>query len=132
MVDIEAEKKEIERTIGEITAAENRKDVETILELVTDDAVFQKPSTPQIQGREAWREDYEKVFATLASSSIRTLHIEVSSSGDMAWDYGHYISTYKTREGTVTTTGKYLATWRKIDDKWKTAAVSISGDSPAT
>ncbi len=95
MVDMEAEKKEIGRTLGEIAAAENRRDVEKILELVTEDAIFQKPNTSQIQGREAWREDYEKVFATLVSSEIRTLHIEVSSSGDMAWEYGYYISTYK-------------------------------------
>lgn len=40
MVDIEAEKKEIERTVQEIFATENQKDLEKILEFYADDAKF--------------------------------------------------------------------------------------------
>jgi len=126
MFDIEAEKKEIERIIKEIEAAENRKDLDKMFEFLTDDAILQKPNTPQIQGLDAWRNDYEIFFQTFVSTSIRSLYIEVSSSGDMAWNYGSFVSEDKRPEGNIKGEGKYLGVYKKVDGKWKTAAISIS------
>jgi uncharacterized protein (TIGR02246 family) len=128
MVNVEAEKIEIERMIKTVEAAENRKDLDAMFEHLTDDAILQKCGAPQIQGLDAWREDYEKFFETFISTSITSLGIEVSLSGDMAWDYGVFVSEFEGSDGRAKAEGKYLGVYKKVDGKWKGAAVSISGN----
>ncbi len=129
MVNVEAEKIEIQRLIKRIEDAENRQDVDAMFEDMTDDAILQKCGAPQIQGLDVWREDYEKFFETFISTSIRSLGIEVSSSGDMAWDYGVFVSEFEGPGGRTKAEGKYLGVYKKVDGKWKGVAVSISGNN---
>lgn len=126
MVNVEADRIEIGRMIKTIEDAENRRDLDRMFELLTEDAILQKCGAPQIQGLDAWREDYERFFETFISTSITSLGIEVSSSGDMAWDYGGFVSEFEGPEGRTKAEGKYLAVCKRVDGKWKTAAVSIS------
>lgn len=129
MVNVEAEKIEIQRLLKRIEDAENRQDVDAMFEDMTDDAILQKCGAPQIQGIDAWRQDYEKFFETFISTSIRSLGIEVSSSGDMAWDYGVFVSEFEGPGGRTKVEGKYLGVYKKVDGKWKGVAVSISGNN---
>lgn len=131
-VDVEAEKREIDRLTDEAFAAEDRKDLEKMLEGVADDAILQVPNMPQIQGIKALREFYKAFLPTFDSMKGGPRHIEVSSSGDMAWQYGSFSTGYKKPEGTVTDKGKYLMIWKKVDGKWKTVAFSVSSDNPPT
>jgi ketosteroid isomerase-like protein len=127
MVNIEAEKTEIERALKRIEAAENRKDVDAMFADMTEDSILQKCGAPQIQGLDAWREDYEGFFKSgFISTSITCLGREVSASGDMAWEYGSYVSEFEGPEGRTRPEGKYLSVWKKVDGRWKGAAVSIS------
>jgi ketosteroid isomerase-like protein len=68
-VDIEAEKKEILRNIEELEAAENRKDIEGILELVTDDLVIISRSR-RYEGIEELRELLERLFQNYISGKM--------------------------------------------------------------
>jgi ketosteroid isomerase-like protein len=127
MVNIEAEKIEIERMLKRIEAAENRKDVDAMFEDMTEDSILQKCGAPQIQGLDAWREDYEEFFKSgFISTSITCLRREVSAVGDMAWEYGSYVSEFEGPEGRSKLEGKYLGIMKKVAGKWKSAAVSIS------
>ena len=131
-VDVEAEKREIDRLTDEAFAAEDRKDLEKMLESLADDVILQVPGMPQIQGIRALREFYKAFLPTFDSMKGGPRHIEVSSSGDMAWQYGSFSTGYKKPEGTIMEKGKYLAIWKKVDGKWKWAAYSVTSDEPAT
>jgi ketosteroid isomerase-like protein len=124
-VDIEAEKKEILRNIEELESAENRKDIERILELATDDLVIMSRSG-RYEGKEELRELLERLFQTYISSKHVPLRVEVSPSGDMAWLHGYDITKRKRDEGIVETGGDYLVTFRKVEGKWKQVAVCLA------
>ena len=128
MASVSDEKIEIKRALKAIVAAENRKDVRGILENLTDDAIMQKSGAPQIRGLDAWSEDYRRFFEGFISTSIESMGIEVSSSCDMAWGYGVYVSHFEGPSAPVKTTGKYLSVWKKVDGNWKAVAVSITED----
>lgn len=56
----------------------------------------------------------------------------VSSSADMGFTWGHYVSEFTDAEGAVHTShGKYLNVWQKqIDGSWK-VSVDIGNSNPA-
>ncbi len=124
-MDIETEKKEILHTFREFESAENRKDVEGILEFVTKDSVIVLRSA-KYEGIVSIKEWLERSFLTFISSKHVPLRVEVSSSGDMAWLLGHETSKRERDEGIVETSGDYLVTFRKVEGKWKQVAVCIA------
>jgi ketosteroid isomerase-like protein len=124
-VDIEAEKKEILRNIEELESAENRRDIEGILELNTDDLVIMSKGG-RYEGKEELRELLERLFQTYISGKHVPLRVEVSSSGDMAWLHGYDVTKRERDEGIVETGGDYLVTFRKVEGKWKQVAVCIA------
>ena len=127
MVNVEAEKIEIEKVLKRVEDAENRKDIDAMFEEMTEDSILQKCGAPQIQGLDAWREDYEQFFKSgFISTSITCLGREVSASGDMAWEYGSFASEFEGPGGRTQSEGKYLGVLKKVDGKWKSAAVCIS------
>jgi ketosteroid isomerase-like protein len=126
MVDTEAEKAEVETVLGRVEAAENRKDIDGMLEHVTEDGLLLMAGAPLIQGPDAWRASYQKFFGGgFISTSLTCLGREVSASGDMAWDYGTFVSTFAGPDGPTYAEGKFLQVWRKVNGRWKGAAVSI-------
>jgi uncharacterized protein (TIGR02246 family) len=126
MVDIQAEKIEIEKTMRQVEAAENRHDAEGMLEHMTDDAVMHLCGVPQVQGHGAIKQLYAAFFETFVSTDITTIQIEVSSSGDMAWEFGAYVNEYKGPDGPIKEPGKYLGIYKKADGAWKAAAFCIT------
>jgi ketosteroid isomerase-like protein len=124
-IDVEAEKKEVLRNIEELEAGENQKDIEGILELVTDDFVFISKSG-RYEGKEELRELLERLFQDYISGKHVPLRVEVSSSGDMAWLHGYDITKRMRDEGIDETGGEYIVTFRKVDGTWKQVAVCLS------
>jgi uncharacterized protein (TIGR02246 family) len=126
MINIEAEKAAIEQLMKTIEAAENRKDLSAMLEAMMEDAILQLCGAPLIQGHAALRHVYEELFKVFVSTNITTLGTEVSASGDMAWQYGTHVNELEGPDGRIKQAGKWLSVLRKVDGKWKTAAISIS------
>ena len=98
-------------------------DVEGIAELLANESVLLAPGEPPAVG-------YENVLALtrklLAAEAAEGLSVSwepeavfVSSSGDMAYDYG--LAKTKLADGTVIK-GSYLVVWTKEKDTWKIAA----------
>ena len=116
-VTVEAEKKAILRNIKNLESAENRKDVEGILELITDDFILVHRETRR-EGIEEVRELLEKHIDGYKQKQQVPLRVEVSS--DMAWLYGYEIEENGRKE-------YYLMTFRKVNGVWKQAAVCVTG-----
>lgn len=130
MIDLEAEKSEIEKVLRRTEAAENRKDIEAMLEDFTEGCVFQTGGQPQLKGKDACRVFYRAFFKSgFISTKISCLDREVSLSADMSWEYGSFVSEFETPAGLVSSAGKYLGVMQKIGGRWKMAAVCITGDS---
>ena len=125
MVDIKAEKKEILRNIEELESAENRKDIEGILELVTEDFVLVYKGA-KTEGSTSVRKWLERNVPNLVSSKRVPLRVEVSSSGDMAWLLGYEINKNMRHGEIVEKREDNLIIFRKVEGKWKQVVVSIS------
>ncbi|OGF64874.1 MAG: hypothetical protein A2Y62_13185 [Candidatus Fischerbacteria bacterium RBG_13_37_8] len=78
-----------------------------------------------IQGKEAIRKHMAPAFET-PGYSLRWQpdFAEVSSSGDLGYTYGSWVSERKDAEGTIIkNNGRYLTIWRKeADGSWKVVA----------
>ena len=131
-VDVEAEKKILVRLGQQWWAAWNRKDIDAEMELIAPDIVVQPANMPQFSGKDAYREFMEEYYKTLVSTSGESTRIEVSSSGDMAYDVGTMKVVVEGPEGRFEDDQKYLAVYKKIDGKWKCTALSASSDKPPT
>jgi len=135
-VDIEGEKKEIRRIFIEHMAAYDKKDLDKTVELFSEDVIVQRANIPQFQGKKAIKEDYKKSFESLKNSTSSTteeaMYVEISSSGDMAWNCGNYTSHYTRTGDTRIVKGKYIIAWRKVDDRWKVAAYCVTSSLPET
>ena len=129
--DIEAEKEQLARLGQEWWEAENRKDVDALIEVFSDDVIVQPANVPQLIGKDAVRSFFEDYYTTLVSSSGEQTRIEVASSGDMANEVGTMRVVMEGPEGTIEDKQKYLAVYKKIEGKWKCTALSASSDTQA-
>ena len=100
-----------------------RDDVEGISALLAEDSVLLTPGQSPVVGRE---NVIEATRALLAADAADGLSVSwepqaafISSSGDMAYDYG--LATTTLADGTVVE-GSYLVVWTKEDGEWKAAA----------
>jgi uncharacterized protein (TIGR02246 family) len=126
MINTQAEKAEIERLIKRVEVAENRHDVDAMLEDMIDDPLLHLCGVPPVQGREAVRQLYHGFFQVFVSTDITPERIHVSPSGDMAWDQGGYVNVLKGPDGQTKEVGKYLGVYHKVDGKWKGAVFCIT------
>ena len=124
-VDVEAEKREILGKIRELESAENRKDVEGILDLITDDFILVHHSAKYV-GKANIREWLERNIETYVSTKYEPAHIEVSSSGNMAWLMGSEINKRIRDQVVIERKENHMIIFRKVDGEWKQAAVQVA------
>ena len=119
------------RTRGEaVMAAISARNVEEVLSFWADDAIVQHPGKPQIEGKEALGDMYRRWFENPMEFSGTISHIEVSASGDLAYNYGVTRYVWAGPEGDLLGMGKYLRVWKKIDGEWYIAALCATSDAP--
>ena len=126
MDTIQTDKKEIEQMLKRVEAAENRHDVDAMLEEMIDDPLLHLCGVPPVKGQDAVRQVYREFFKTFVSTNITSQQIYVSSSGDMAWEYGAYVNEFQSSDGRINEAGKYLGIYHKVDGKWVAAAYCIT------
>lgn len=124
-LNIDSERKGILRNLEELEEAENRKDIEGLLELVTDDFVFLYRDS-KIEGKPDFKKMLEGAVQNYISSKHIPLRIEISASGDMAWLSGYELNRRTNGNGVVETKQYYLITFRKDNKKWKQVAVCLA------
>ncbi len=129
---MEAEKQIIARLGRGWWEAWNRKDIDAEMALIADNIIVQPANMPQFVGKKAYREFMEEYYKILVSTVGESSRIEVSSSGDMAYDAGTMKVLLKGPEGTIEDEQKYFAVYQKIDGEWKCTALSSSSDNPPT
>lgn len=127
MIKNQTEKLEIEQLVKRIEAAENHHDVGAMLEELVDDPLLHLGGVPPVKGPEAMRQIYGMFFESFISTDITSQQIYISSSGEMAWDYGAYTNQLKGPDGRIIKEeGKYLGVYEKVNGTWKGAAFCIT------
>ena len=132
-VDIAAETAAVSARSQGIAAAEAAQNTEQALAFWAEDAIVQGAGSPQLQGHDAIRALYDSFFGSgqLKQFEGTTSHLEVSQSGDLAYEYGVNRFVLTGPSGDLLDMGKYLAVWKKIDGEWHVAALSFTSDAPA-
>jgi len=98
-----------------VVAAEAAQDINGAVAFYADEAIIQSAGIPQVHGKKALTKLYRQFFegGQLKDFSGTTTKLEVSQSGDLL------------------DIGKYLAIWKKINNKWLIVALSFTSDSPS-
>lgn len=112
----------------------NSNDLDTLMETLTDDIVYQAPGAPEVVGKEAVREWLAGYIAAYNTKWEKT-SIGFTVSGDWAFERYTYNSTDTDKQtGEVfTDVGKGINVFRRGDDgKWRVAIDGWSSDRPAS
>lgn len=132
-VDRAAEAAAIRKIDEDWVAAVKRKDAAAVGQIYAEDAVFMVPNAPQHAGRDKVTEAWAGLMGLPnVELSFAPTTVEVSQSGDMAYDIGTYKLAFDGEGGRrVEDAGKYVVVWRKVDGAWKVAADILNSDLPA-
>lgn len=126
-----AEAADIRRIDARWSADLEAKDLDAIMTVYADDAVFLVPNQPIISGKEDIRAWFKARLETPGYHATFQPHrIVVSTSADMAYETGAFRARARRADGaTVETVGKHLVTWEKRGGRWLVTAESISADA---
>ena len=117
-----------ERAIRNLTrdfvAAVRAKNLEAILDMITDDAIFLLPGSPEVRGKQAIAEMYRGFFARFDAVEQTATLEEVKVSGDWAFGWGadEILATPAAGGPTMRTRGKNMIILRRgPDGAWRFA-----------
>jgi uncharacterized protein (TIGR02246 family) len=115
----------------EWNAAEAAKDVEKCVSFYAEDGERFATGSPVVRGTDALRKEWRKYVSSPGTFQWNTSRVEVSSSGDLAYETGKFILKTVDKNGQPSTTnGKYVCVWKKQrDGKWKVIADIDNPDS---
>ena len=116
-----------------VVAAEAAQDIKGAVAFYADDAIIQSAGLPQVQGKEALSDLYRQFFAgrQVKEFSGTATNLEVSQSGDLAYESGINRMVFADPNGDLLDMGKYLAVWKKINNEWLIVALSFTSDAPS-
>ncbi|MDJ0840986.1 MAG: nuclear transport factor 2 family protein [Acidobacteriota bacterium] len=93
-------------------------DAEGVAKQFSENAVMLRPNAPMLQGRDSILRDQKEILlrAKVLSGAVQT--IQLSQSGDLAYEIGNFSYTVKldAQSDPVTVGGKFLAVWRRQPD----------------
>jgi uncharacterized protein (TIGR02246 family) len=109
----------------------NAKQLDKVVEIYSEDAVYLPPHHAAVHGRDAIR-DYLRGPLANGATNLKFEVTYIKQSGDLAYDVGRYSMTVPQADGSnKADRGKYLAVWRREKGTWKLVADSWSSDLPA-
>jgi len=126
-VDVEAEKRLVDRVVQGLVEADISKDLDRIMELFAEDINYQPPGVPPLFGKDAVRRYLDRAFDQTEDMIAGSDRTEVSVSGDLAYSVGWFKSKRYGWEDYLDY--KYLFALKKTTDGWKIVAESFSRNS---
>jgi ketosteroid isomerase-like protein len=120
-VDLEAERKILSELHVKMLVDQNT-DAEEEMSYISDDAFLIPPNGPPIEGKEVFEsmiQDMKKTEWDLGKPGRGIKTLEISASGDLAFDMGQYNVVNKTPEGDIREQGYFVTLYKKIEGQWK-------------
>ena len=111
---------EFQKILDTYSKALDANDVETLVELYSPNGVFMREDMPAVVGRDALRDSYKNVFATLKVGLSFKVQ-EAEQSGDLGWARSVSTGKVKVLPSGAETTESYnqLIVFRKEGGAWK-------------
>jgi len=128
------DKKADEQAIRDISKKwlefEKKKDMAGIAALFADNGTLYRSGYEAAVGRDAIKTQLTKMqeLNPKEEGDFSTDRVEVSSSGDMAVEYGNYTVKNTGPDGKGSDQGRYVTVYRKVNGAWKVSA-DISSSS---
>lgn len=120
-VDIEADRKILSELHTKLLVDEDT-DVDEEMRHFVEDTILIPPNSPPVQGISAIRDAVKEMVKTdwdLGDPGRGVLNLEISASGDLAYDVGRYKIVNKRPEGPVEERGYFVTLYKKIEGDWK-------------
>ncbi len=120
-IDLEADRKILSEIHSKMLVDQNT-DVDEELSYMAEDAILIPPKEPLIEGKEvleALIKDMKKTEWDLGKPGRGVRTLEISASGDLAYDIGKYDIVNKTPDGPVRSKGHFVTLYKKIEGQWK-------------
>jgi len=120
-VDLEADRKILSEIHVKMLVDQNT-DVDEEMSYIAEDAVLIPPNGPLIEGKEVFEaliKDLTKTEWDLGKPGRGVRTLEISASGDLAYDIGKYDIVNKTPAGPVRQKGYFVTLYKKIEGQWK-------------
>jgi uncharacterized protein (TIGR02246 family) len=128
-----ADEATIRAAVQQWSAAAQAKDAEKFMSVYADDAVLMLEDAPDFRGSAAIREALTGMMQDPHFAlSFAAKEVNVSRSGDMAYETGTFAMTTSDPEGNpASETGAYVVVWRKqADGAWKVVVDAPVSDPP--
>jgi len=120
-VDLEADRKILSEIHVKMLVDQNT-DVNEEMSYIAEDAVLVPPNGPLIEGKEVFEaliKNMKKTEWDIGKPGRGVKTLEISASGDLAYDIGKYDIVNKTPEGPVRSKGYFVTLYKKIEGQWK-------------
>jgi len=107
----------------------NAGELDRVVAVYAEDAVYLPPHHEAVHGRDAIREYLKSPLGHgVADLVFRVTYVK--QQGPIAWDVGTYRMTIPQNNGKKEDHGKYLTVWRHVGKNWLIAADAWSSDLP--
>ena len=128
-IDLEQEKQTVRDLDRAMLLAETQRNLEKVMDLIGEGAIFHPPGNPPIAGRDAIRNFYKDWFKVPYTEIVsENSEIWVSESKDLACLIGNSYMGFNNPDGEIRSVGKYTSIWKKVNNKWLCFYVSWSGN----
>ena len=131
--DVAAEERAIRDLDKKWVQAVAAKDTMAVGDIYAEDGEFLPQGEPRVTGRAAIRSAWARLFqAPNVSLTFEPSKVVVSSAGDVAYETGGYRLAMDGPKGKrIEDVGKFVVTWKKVNEAWK-AALDIFNSDKAT
>jgi len=121
-------KSAVQKTIDQLSEALVNQDATEVAGCFSENTFMKFPGQEPLKGRESVQKAHEQLFSQGVTGKLNTLSLEVSSSGDLAYEVGKYELT---AGGNTIDRGNYLTVYKQNGSKWEICDDVISSSMAA-
>jgi len=121
-------KSAVQKTINQLSEALVNQDASAVAACFSEDTFMKFPGQQPLKGREAVKKAHEQLFSQGVTGKLKTLSLEISDSGDLAYEVGEY---HLTAGGNTIDQGNYLTVYKPNSSKWEICDDIISSSMGA-
>lgn len=122
---------QVRKICDEMVESERTRNLDAVMDLIWEDAVWLVPNTPPVTGamgiRPLFAEFRELPFSGM---TVNVTGVRVSESGDLATVWGTFALTFDPPDGGSAETMSFLMSWEKRGGAWKAAARMFCSNAP--
>jgi len=118
----------LQETTNRFSEALKKGNVTVLASIFSENVFFKFPGQEPLKGRDAVKNTLEELFKQGITGQLNTLKLDVSQSGEMAYEVGEYKLH---AGGNIIDQGNYLTVYKLNGEKWEIFDDVISSSTAA-